>query len=190
MSHPEPREAHVRAFVALEMEPRFRDALADLVTRLRPRAAGARWVRPEGIHLTLRFLGNASPSQLDALRPPLAAAAASCPAVEGRVSGLGTFPERGRPRVLWLGLELPPEVLSLQAACEAAAVAAGFPAETRPFRSHLTLARFRERVARPSLPSVDLDRARLHTLVLFRSELRRGGAIYTPISRFPLGASE
>ncbi|MEE8217435.1 MAG: glycerol-3-phosphate acyltransferase, partial [Vicinamibacteria bacterium] len=86
--------------------------------------------------LWLRFLGSSSPKQIASLRPALVAAAAACGPARARVADLGTFPQRGRPRVLWLGIALPQPVLDLQAACEEAAVAAGFPPEARPFRSH------------------------------------------------------
>jgi 2'-5' RNA ligase len=92
--------------------------------------------------------------------------------------------------VLWLGVELPAPVLALQAACEAAAVAEGFEPETRPFRSHLTLGRWRERAPRPALPDVDLGTLALRELVLFRSQLRPSGAVYTGIARFPLQGDE
>lgn len=144
-------------------------------------------MRPEGIHLTLRFLGDTSPSRVDLLRPALAAAAAACPPVEARAAGLGTFPERGSPRVLWLGLEVQAAVLDLQRACERAARAAGFEREPRPFRAHLTLGRWRDRAPRPELPPADLGTTRLETLVLFRSDLRPDGAVYTALARFALG---
>jgi 2'-5' RNA ligase len=104
------------------------------------------------------------------------------------VVGLGLFPERGSPRVLWLGLELPQPMTELQAACEASAVAAGFSRETRPFSPHLTLGRWRDRAARPELPAVELGPVALDTLVLFRSELRPDGAVYTELARFGLGS--
>jgi 2'-5' RNA ligase len=179
----------VRAFVALELPERVREAIGELQARLRPRLGSVRLVRPDGAHLTLRFLGAATPDQVAALRAPLASAAAACPAGEARVGGLGTFPERGSPRVLWLGLAVPDTVLVLQAACERAAVAAGFPREDRPYKPHLTLGRWRERDRRPELPEADLGAARVDTLVLFRSELRPQGAVYTPLARFPLGAA-
>jgi 2'-5' RNA ligase len=178
----------VRAFVALELGVEIRQAIGELIASLRPRLAGARWVRPEGVHLTLRFFGNTPSTRIARLRPDLAAAAAECEPLEARVSGLGTFPGPGKPpRVLWLGIQLPAPALALQVACERAAVAAGFHAEERSFRGHLTLARFRERVPPPALPPVDLGAVRLDTLSLLRSELRRGGAVYSPIERFPLG---
>ena len=178
---------HARAFVAIDLDPALREAIGDLQARLRPRLGAIRLVRPQGIHLTLRFLGDTSPTQVDSLRPRLAEAAALCPPAEARVAGLGTFPERGSPRVLWLGLSVPSPVLDLQHACERAARAAGFEREERPFRAHLTLGRWRERAARPELPVADLGATRLETLVLFRSDLSPGGAVYTPLARFPLG---
>lgn len=177
----------VRAFVALELDARLREAMGELQARLRPRCGGIRMARPEGIHLTLRFLGDTSPAQAETLRPLLAAAAAACPATEARVAGLGTFPERGSPRVLWLGLDVPPTVLDLQRACERAARAAGFEREARPFKAHLTLGRWRDRAPHPDLPPADLGTTRLDTLVLFESDLLPGGAVYTPLARFALG---
>jgi 2'-5' RNA ligase len=177
----------VRSFVALELPPAFRESLAELQTRLRPRLEGVRLVRPEGVHLTLRFLGQAAPDGLRKLGPALASAAAACPASSARVRGAGTFPGQGSPRVLWLGIELPEPVLVLQRACERAACAAGFEPEPRQFRAHLTLGRWRERARVPQLPEVDLGEVRLDTLVLFRSELHPDGAVYSPLARFPLG---
>jgi RNA 2',3'-cyclic 3'-phosphodiesterase len=177
----------VRAFVALELDERLREAMGELQAGLRRRLGQVHLVRPEGIHLTLRFLGRTTPQQRDTMRPILAAAASACPPAEVPVSGLGTFPERGSPRVLWLGLEAPTAIGELQKACERAALAAGFEKEDRPFKAHLTLGRWRDRAARPELPAVDLGTTRLDTLVLFKSELRPGGAVYTSLERFALG---
>jgi 2'-5' RNA ligase len=176
----------LRAFVALELDARLRQAIGELQARFAG-LAGLRLVRPEGVHLTLRFLGWSSRAQLEAIAPGIASAAAACPPFEARVGGLGTFPERGAPRVLWLGVELPPSVLELQRACERAAQAAGFSAEDRPFAPHLTLGRFRERVRRPALEPVDLGVTRIDSLALFQSETRAGGAVYTPLLQLALG---
>jgi 2'-5' RNA ligase len=162
----------IRAFVALELEQALKDGLAQAALGLRGLLPGVRWVAPEGIHLTLRFLGPSRPEQLQRLEPALAAAARACPPLA--------------PRVLWVGLEAPPALLTLQAACETAARAAGYAPERRPFRAHLTLGRWRERAARPLLPALDLGATVLGRLVLFRSELRPQGARYTPLATFAL----
>jgi 2'-5' RNA ligase len=180
-------QASVRAFIALELDPRLRTALSELQQRLRPTLAGIKLVRPEGIHLTLRFLGATTPEQIEALAPRLASAAGACPPLDVPVRGVGTFPDRGSPRVLWVGLELPPAAFELQRACERAARDARFEREERPFRAHLTLGRWRERAARPALPETDLGTTRVDSLVLFKSELLKGGAVYTPLARFALG---
>lgn len=182
------RDAGVRAFVALELDAPLQGTLGDLQRRLRPTLGGIRLVKPEGIHLTLRFLGPTSPEQIQALGPPLAAAARGCPPLEAHVGGVGTFPERGSPRVLWVGVELPPAASELQRACERAARDAGFEPEPRSFRAHLTLGRWRDRAARPVLPETDLGPTRLESLVLFRSQTAQGGAVYTPLARFALGS--
>ena len=180
--------ARIRSFVALDLDPETRGRIAGLLADLRPVVPKVRWARAESLHVTVRFLGYASPAALVALQGPLAEAAARCPPAGALVHGLGTFPDRGSPRVIWLGIELPESVRTLQAACEQAAVRSGFPPEPRPFRAHLTLGRWAEPVRRPALPHVDLGRARLERLVLYRSDLRRGGSVYTPLAAFTLGA--
>ncbi len=89
--------------------------------------------------------------------------------------------------MLWLGFEVAEPVLALQASCEAAAVAAGFEGETRAFRPHLTLGRWRDRSSPPSLPEVDLGETILDTLTLFRSDLHPAGARHAPVASFRLG---
>jgi 2'-5' RNA ligase len=177
-----------RCFVALELDGAARERIAGLVDTLRPRCPGVGWVRVEGIHFTLRFLGPTTTEQAARLGPKLAAAARACPSMQAACRGLGVFPGRGSPRVLWLGVEALPPLLALQAACETAAVEAGFAPEARAFRPHLTLGRWRVRGARPALPSAELGTFALKRLVLFESELRRDGSRYTPLAGFPLGA--
>jgi 2'-5' RNA ligase len=184
-------EKLIRAFVALELEEAMRARLAELIETLRDRVRGVRWVRPEGIHLTLRFLGYARRDALEALIDPLRGLANGCLAGEAEVSGLGTFPQSGlarmsRARVLWLGIEVPASVLLLQQACERAAVAAGFEPETRPYAPHLTLGRWGEPAPRPTLPPIDLGRTKLDTLVLYRSQPGPKGSVYTPLETFAL----
>jgi 2'-5' RNA ligase len=177
----------LRSFVALELDREVRARVAGLIEQMRPAVPGLRWVNADSLHITVRFLGYAVPNALVRLQGPLAEAARRCPPGQAPVRELGLFPPRGAPRVLWLGIELPPSVGVLQAECERAAVAAGFPPEPRPFRPHLTLGRWSQSARRPPLSPVDLGTARLERLVLFRSELRRGGPVYTPLAAFALG---
>jgi 2'-5' RNA ligase len=181
--------AGIRAFIALTIDAPMQTRVAETVAGLKAKVPDVRWVSTDAYHLTLRFLGSSSPEVLARLEPVLRGAAERCPPSTAPVAGLGMFPERGSPRVLWLGAEVPRAVLELQAACEAAAVASRFPAEGRPFRSHLTLGRWRERAPRPTLPPVDLGTTALDALVLFRSSTRPQGAVYTPLATFPLGRS-
>lgn len=116
----------------------------------------------------------------------LAKAAALCGPGAARVLRLGTFPDRGSPRVLWLGIDVPPQFADLQRACERAARVIGFAPEERAFRPHLTLGRWRDRTRIPELPVADLGETRLEKLVVFASELRRDGAVYTPLDAFAL----
>ena len=188
MSRSGPSEdAPVRAFVALPLGAAALGRVAEAIESLRPHVAGVRWVRPEGLHLTLRFLGPSSLHALTALEPALRATAGECPVAVARLASLGLFPERGSPRVLWLSVDVGPRVLALQEACERAAIAAGFAPEDRPFRPHLTLGRWRDRRPRPHLPELDLGETLLDRLVLFKSELGPGGAVHVPLAQFELG---
>jgi 2'-5' RNA ligase len=184
-----PAEKAIRAFVAFPLAEEVRRDVAASIRRLTPSLPDLRFVRDEGVHVTLRFFGWTRAQTLAALEAPLRAAAAVCPPFEMAIRGLGLFPERGRPRVLWLGLALPAPAARLQAACETAAVAAGLEAETRAFHPHLTLGRWRDRALRPALPDVDLGLAHVRELVLYRSDIRPSGSVYSPLAVFPLGGA-
>jgi 2'-5' RNA ligase len=179
--------AAIRAFVALELPLTMRAALAKTADGLRASVPNIRWTDPQQIHLTLRFLGWTTRERLGVLEGRLAALASAAPPLAARVSSLGLFPPSGRARVLWVGVALPPSGMKLQADCEAAAIASGFPPERRDFKPHLTLGRWRDPAPRPKLPAADLGPVVLDRLVLFRSELRPAGAEYSPLAVFPLG---
>jgi 2'-5' RNA ligase len=179
--------SEVRAFLALAFDDAMRARLADALERLKGEVAGVRWLSPETIHLTLRFLGPSTPEALERLSIGVAEASRACAPCEARVEGVGFFPPHGPPHVIWAGLVLPPAVLQLQGACERAAVAAGFAPEGRPFRPHVTLGRWRDRVRRPAAPALDIGATTLGPVVLYQSELRPQGAVHTPLRAFPLG---
>jgi 2'-5' RNA ligase len=183
----------MRLFLAVELPPELRAALAGVQARLREAESGWRWARPEGLHLTLRFLGEVPEGRMPELTERFARAAASASGTEVEAAGLGTFPPRGAPRVLWVGLrDLGGDALAaLAASLELEAREAGFAPEARPFAPHLTLARAAP-PPRPRTPAAEvgvLARFPVEELTLFRSVRGRGGAVYTALARWPLGGA-
>jgi 2'-5' RNA ligase len=182
----------VRLFLALELPAQVRAALADVQERLRAGEPGWRFVHPQGVHLTLRFLGEVPEPRLLELSPRWRAAASSAEPADVEVAGLGIFPPRGRPRVLWIGLQdrSGGALAALAQALEAEARAAGFPPEDRPFAPHLTLARAAAegRPRRSVLELGLLGAFRAESVTLFRSVPGRGGAVYTALEHYPIGS--
>ncbi len=183
----------MRLFLALELSDSVRGDLENLQDRLCRKLEGWRWVRPGAVHLTLRFLGEVSEDDDAILRPVWRRVAAECPAVRFRPGGLGVFPPRGSPRVLWVGVqdEHPPGGLTqLGERVERAARESGFDPEQRPFRAHLTLARGRRghRAQRPTpADGCEIGEMTARDLALIRSVLSPGVPTYTVLERFRLG---
>jgi len=187
-------EATIRTFLAVDIGPEVRENLRQLQERLQRSRADVRWVRPEGIHLTLRFLGNIPESDIPKLEPVMAAAAAGQAPVELTVAGWGMFPSQKRPRVLWVGLpEAREKLIQVAEALERGLIEAGFGPEDRPWKPHLTLGRFKSlRGLEQLLKALEkegekvYDRFQADRLTLFQSRLQRSGAVYTALreSRF------
>lgn len=182
----------IRAFVALEMPPSVREIIRREQRTIKAELPGARWTRPEGQHLTLRFLGEAPTDVLARLKPLIAAGVAGLSAVSVRLSDAGFFPSPQRPRVAWIGGRADGGA-ELAAAVEVAAVAAGFPAERRSWSLHLTQARLDRPWPRRAVEAylewgrgLEFEPFTCRDVVLFGSRLRPGGAVYTPLERFPL----
>jgi 2'-5' RNA ligase len=131
----------VRLFVAAPVPPPLARELGSRIERARRGLPAARWVRPENLHLTLLFLGETRADAVAALARALDEALAGRHAVRARLGLPGAFPERGRVRVLWLGLEPERELGELALAARAAAAGCALPFDAKPFRAHLTLAR-------------------------------------------------
>jgi RNA 2',3'-cyclic 3'-phosphodiesterase len=193
-----PAAATICAFVALELPRVMQTAIAQEIPRLERELPGIVWMDPLRTHLTLRFLGWTTRDRLTALEPHLGAGAQACRPIDATVSSLGTFPPAGpdRPRVLWVGVDLPRSAMTLQAGCDAAAVECGFPPERRAFKAHVTLGRWKEPARPRGLPELDLGRTHMERLVLFRTEpvkdstapgVRREVSAYSKLAVFPLG---
>jgi len=186
----------IRAFLALEIPSAVKARVEVEVTRLRREMPRARWVRPAGLHLTLKFLGNVEEERLAALTEAIRSPAAGSPPIRVGLGGSGFFPSPRRPRVAWIGGSAvgAPELAS---GIEAAAGELGFERERRPWRLHLTLARLRSPWPEAAAESfLEWGRGFLAEeftcceLVLFQSRLEPDGAVHTPLERLPLGGEE
>lgn len=187
--------AEVRAFIAIELPEPVRSFIREISAKLKLCGGNVKWVRPEGIHLTLKFLGSVSTDLVPRIQEAALPLFREEEPTRLRVSGLGAFPGLRKPRVVWAGLEDPAEVLTpLVERLEAALEPLGFPKENRPFNPHLTLGRFKSNERSSELieairqemdiegPSFVVDHA-----VLFESVLKPSGAEYFQLFRFDYG---
>jgi 2'-5' RNA ligase len=184
----------VRLFVALDLPAEVRRALDDLIARLKRQCREARWVRAEGMHLTIKFIGwfdAEDAKKFDALRASLAAVRSDTP-VEMRFRAVGFFPNARRPRVAWCGVEASPNLAEIVADIERALEPLGIPREKREFVPHLTLARFDSHKglepllrAADELQSCDFGSARVTEFYLYESILKRSGAEYRKVETYP-----
>ncbi|MGA9191944.1 MAG: RNA 2',3'-cyclic phosphodiesterase [Anaerolineales bacterium] len=192
----------MRAFLASRLPDALRAKLAlqiDMLTEFVPPET-VRWVRPENIHLTLKFLGEISSDEAQLVVDSAGPIAAGCRPFDLSASGLGVFPNPKRPRVIWVGVSGAEEgVTALNRELESALAGVGFDREGRGFHPHLTLGRTRRGLRRLDLKALaealarasvgDLGQWRVETLALMRSELRPEGPRYSVVASLPLGTA-
>nr|MBC7245472.1 RNA 2',3'-cyclic phosphodiesterase [Chloroflexota bacterium] len=190
----------IRTFVAIELDDALKNALRQVQEELKraPVSRIGRWVSPDGIHLTLKFLGNVSTERLPEIIQAMERGCRSTAPFTIALSQPGFFPNTRRLRVVWVGLTGDMDALQrLQRALESELNALGFPPEKRGFQPHLTLARIRD-YARPNereemakrivATQVETSISMLVREVhLMRSDLRPTGAVYTRLATVPLG---
>jgi len=187
----------LRTFIAVELDARLKAALAEAQASLRdpvsPRAV--RWVQLEGIHLTLKFLGDTPLDKIEGIKAALARAAGQVAPFTFTVGGVGCFPDLRRPRVVWVGVHEPTGSLArLWQAVESQVAPLGFPTEKRPFSPHLTLGRVQRYVSGSELREIgqvvaasaadapsSLGEMAVTTVVYIKSDLRPTGAVYTTL---------
>jgi 2'-5' RNA ligase len=186
----------VRTFIAVEIEEDVRRAAAKLVEELRAAGAEVSWVAPHNMHLTVKFLGDVAAEQIPGVCQTVARAVADIASFDLEVRGVGAFPNTARPRTIWVGTRAgEAQLASLADRLEAALTQLGFARERRPFRGHLTLGRVRR--PGPALAALtpmlnqraelEFGRSRVHEVVVFSSQLARGGSIYEALLRASLG---
>jgi 2'-5' RNA ligase len=191
----------VRLFIAIDLSEELRASLRRLQGNLRDRMAprSVRWVQVEGIHLTLKFLGDTPLDKVDKVKTALAQAAAQASPFVFTVEGLGCFPSSHRPRVVWVGLQEPSGTLTqLRDAVEAHVAPLGFPTEKRPFHPHLTLGRVHRRASKSEVREIgevvataavgNMGKLAVSSVSLIKSDLQPSGAVYTKLLEVGLGA--
>jgi len=190
----ERREETWRAFVAIALDAPARAALAKVVAALRaaPGGGDVRWVRPENLHVTLCFLGDAAPARLSELALGLRAALAAFAPFALTFGALAPFPSPRRARVVSCGVGPEAPLVRLAGGVHDVAARCGFALEERPFRPHLTLGRIRRGGRAPVTASVTPPShpVPVDEIVLYRSHLAATGAQYTPLVRFALGGKD
>jgi len=129
----------MRTFVAIDLDPEVRQKIARFLEGVRPFAPDARWVTPESLHITLKFIGEQKPEQVEAIQQQLRAQARKAATIH--FTGTGFFPSQRAPRVFWIGIQAGPELSELASRIDAATAELGIRHEERSFSPHLTLAR-------------------------------------------------
>jgi 2'-5' RNA ligase len=194
----------MRLFVAFDLRDDVRRPLGDLIARLKPLCADARWVRPAGMHVTLKFIGHAVPTgdteKLDAVRAALAIVHSDRP-VEMHFRGVGFFPNASRPRVVWCGVQASENLAPLAADIDKVLEPLGIPGEDRAFLPHLTLARLKTassgrrsrsnpgnsealRSAATEMAQSDFGSSRETEFHLFESITKPGGSEYRKLEAY------
>jgi 2'-5' RNA ligase len=188
----------LRAFIAVEIPHEIHKAIESKTAPLRAALDSSlvRWVPTSNIHLTLKFLGEIPPANVEFLTQMLSAEVNQHQAFEMGFEELGVFPNPRRPRVIWIGIQAPAGLEALQHGIEAAAATLGYPSEKRPFSPHLTLGRVKHNTGLAGIKKIraafeetkvgKLGTARVTAVHLFKSDLKPTGAVYTQLFSAPL----
>ena len=194
----------MRLFVALDIDESIREGIARFAEGVSRFAPDARWVKPESLHVTLKFVGEQPDSALAAIKQALAAINGT--AIEIHFHGYGFFPTAKAARVFWIGMQAGPQPAALAAAVDQATATLGVPKEDRAYRPHLTLARgsggsgsprqlkgdgpnrafqhLQERLS--AMPAPAFGTLTAHEFFLYQSQLSPKGSKYTKLERFAL----
>ena len=181
----------IRAFIACEFPKTIKSAIGNVQENLKSYRLKVRWVRPENIHLTLKFLGNIESAIVRRIAGAISESVKGYDPISISAKGIGVFPSLKRPRVLWAGLAGETDALrQLHRNLEDNMDRTGFPKENRHFKGHLTLGRFRGRAdpkqlidAIKALEGFQSEPFVIDHLVLFQSELFPAGPLYSEVIR-------
>jgi 2'-5' RNA ligase len=184
----------LRCFIAVEVPGPMRRSIGEMIENLRKSGSDVKWLPPDNVHMTLKFLGSTEESLLEALRESLFKKLSPYSPFYIRISGVGCFPDERRPKVVWVGAHESGQVRDVQRDIEAEMVKFGFPSEERTFSPHLTIGRVKSRKKMDDLLKM-LDEYRqvsfgdieVRGVTLMKSELNPAGAKYFPLAEIPFG---
>jgi len=188
----------LRSFIAVEIPAEIQNAIEHAIGSLKSTLPKPliRWVKPRNVHLTLKFLGDVTPPNLERLVETLKVEIASHEIFSISIGRLGAFPTERRARVIWIGLDAPPDLAALQRRVDAAAAQMGYPKEERPFSPHLTIGRVVQTVSpsdlqhiRSALESTKvgiLGTVPVQAIHIFKSDIQPGGSVYTHLYALPM----
>ena len=187
----------LRAFIAVEIPHEIQQAIHRQAVSVLKKTTDSlvRWVSPENMHLTLKVLGDISPSNVELLTRMLSSEADSARCFDLQIGGLGSFPSLRKPRVLYIGIQAPAGLEALQHGVESASRRLGYESEDHAFSPHLTIGRVRQDAStidqqkiRQALENIRIDSlgmARVDSVHLFKSDLKPSGSVYTKLFTAP-----
>lgn len=187
----------LRSFIAIEIPLEIQKNIYKETSNFRREIDSlVRWVAPENMHLTLKFLGDVSPSNMEFLMQMLRTEANNVDCFTIHLTGLGSFPSLKRPRVIYIGIHAPAGLEALHRGIESASSRLGYESEERPFSPHLTLGRVKQHSTvldqqkiRRCIEGTQVDvlgTARVDSVHLYKSELKPSGSVYTRLYSAPL----
>jgi len=185
----------IRSFLAFDLPPGIREVLAHVYGEVSRTSLDVRWVRTEGIHLTVVFMGDIQESDVSSMGEQIGEVCYGYGPFSVSLKSMGCFPNSRNPRVIWVGIEGDLERMSrFRDEIQRKLVPFGIREEKRDFRPHLTLGRFKK----PGRNEAETEKLLFHyrgltspacslkELIFFKSDLRTGGAVYTKLRSWPL----
>ena len=189
----------IRAFIAIPMPPRVRQRAVSIRERFSHCGAVISWVHEENVHLTIRFLGNVPEEKIESVQEGIRRAVAGTGPFRMEVEEIGVFPNIKYPRILWMGVREPTQTLiALENRISSEMEVLGFPREEKVFSPHITLGRIKSlqgknrfiQALHSPLQTLEGEKMTVEEVVLFRSELKRSGAMHTVLASIPLEGRE
>jgi 2'-5' RNA ligase len=188
----------IRTFIAVDLPPSVLDTLEQITSQLQEKLPNTpvRWVDVQKMHLTLKFLGDISKENIGMVEKILLSEGAKRPVLEIGIGGIGAFPKMRHPRVIWIGVEAPPDLFDLRRGIEDGVARLGYNYDKYEFTPHLTLGRISRKASAKDVRTVGnvlhdfqvgfIGVARIEAVHLYRSDLQPDGAKYSCLYSAPL----